>query len=472
MGRSAPFPLRSSSLSNTLGSIPSGSSVPESSATPPLMTTKMSTTLRQHGSSTGVGRPSRVKFHQSGNLPSHQVEPMRDVSSTSAVRGLSTTSWSGASPAPAIPSTPPPPISTRTKTKIKPLFRKRAPEINTLDLGRSATEDDGLAVYSTSVRAGTRSIMDPATGLPGRKSFSHHRSTSGTSQFSTATTGSASRPYAHPMRQTPRPFTPPIAHSFSNSFLGSEQSASATDLGVLEDDPSRRGPGDVATWGVPAHVLPHVTSPPSLRLDTNPSLTQLALESQSILGGTPSSMPPRAGAMSPAGTVSPISRSSSDFHFRPRHFDAVDPASRAASIRAAREAFEEREAAKAERAERQERRQLQKRLKREEELRAKGERRERKQFNNAGGPSRTGSSGMEEKHQGLAAAAAAGARPSHSAGAGQDENRTKRRADLSPPSVDADPPSTSTLRKRWLLFITWLRTRFYKLGRKMRRNGS
>jgi hypothetical protein len=223
-------------------------------------------------------------------------------------------------------------------------------------------------------------------------------------------------------------------------------------------------------------------------------MTQYATESQLNLAGTPSSYHRlRADTLSPVGTTSPTSRSSFDMAFRPRRRSSADPASRAASIRAAREAFSEREAAKAEKAAREERKQLRKRERREAEQRAKAERRgsavraSTATALTTATPTATTAlttsySAYEEKAGGSVAEMryasnhrGQGAGPTVDYGSGTGDYHHHYAAHHHHHHRPSSPVSEHSIHRpnsiklTWVYFITWLRTRLLRLRRKMGR---
>ncbi|KAI9696312.1 MAG: hypothetical protein M1812_008485, partial [Candelaria pacifica] len=133
------------------------------------------------------------------------------------------------------------PVSSTPKI-IKPFARRfSSREENSLDLSRSAYETEGHDLYKSEPVSASRSATDITFPAVGRsKGPSHVRSTSGISQLSTGTSGSAQRHYAHPMRQTPRPYTPPLAMSYGNSAPGSEYSGEGPSQGADEELQMRR----------------------------------------------------------------------------------------------------------------------------------------------------------------------------------------------------------------------------------------
>ncbi|KAI9783182.1 MAG: hypothetical protein M1816_001472 [Peltula sp. TS41687] len=351
------------------------------------------------------------------------------------------------------------PARSKTKTKIKPFLRKLTAqdEVPSLDLSRSATDYDGLGIYGSDGRSASRSAAaDVYLVTGGRRGISHHRSTSATSQFSIATTGSAGRQYVHPMRQTPRPFTPPISQSHTTSLLGSEVSGEGTDALVNEEERLRQMIRDASQQRGAIFDAPHPPSSP-LRVDTGTSVTRLMADSQTNLSATPSSYHrPRADTISPAGTTSPTSRSSIDMNFKLRRGQSPDPASRAASIQAMRQAFSEREAAKADKADREEFRKVQRTQKREERQRRHSEAKSMRSEK---------TTTFNEKHGGSLGMAYSTVPPRTSDGdAGNHPDAgsfSRKRTNVS--------ESKGSVKSNWVEFVVWLRTRLLKLRRMMTR---
>ncbi|KAI9719380.1 MAG: hypothetical protein M1812_003451 [Candelaria pacifica] len=354
-------------------------------------------------------------------------------------------------------ATPPSPSSVSvTKTKIKPLLRKlTSGESVSLDLSRSAAENEGLGIYTSDVGAGSRTAADVTFVTTGKRGGYHNRSTSATSQFSTATSGSNQRPggqYVHPMRQTPRPYTPPIAQSYATSFIGSEYSGEV----VSDEAHHLRQAGRETPRHTPNTSVSH-QAPPSLRIQTNTSSTRLLHGSQTNLSSTPSSMRPRVEAMSATDTVSPVSRSSMDTGFRKRSRSNTDPAARAASIQAARQAFTERESAKARKAQ-------------QEELKAT----ERQRKREGGGRKRSDvpprihvvNDDLNEKSAPMAGREYAHLTPvpSHAIPIRVSDVTD---SPVMPVRSGTNVTTKGAAKSRWIGFLTWLRTKIFRLGKKV-----
>lgn len=246
-----------------------------------------------------------------------------------------------------------PPMSS-SKVKLKPLLRKlSAQEKNQIDLSRSAAENEGLGIYTSSTSiGGKRGGSDPAYGAGGRKP-THHRTTSGTSQISTTTTSSNHRPgaqYVHPMRQTPRPYTPPTTHSYQNSLTSSDIS-SAKPPNISEEGyyhlPSLQNASYNTTVAPYASISSSGPTPPPLHIRT-PSSSRITSASQTNLPGTPSSLRHRSDTLHSADPMPHTTRSSveSAFRKRSRTNTNTDPAAQLAAVQALRAEFNAREAAK------------------------------------------------------------------------------------------------------------------------------
>jgi hypothetical protein len=259
---------------------------------------------------------------------------------------------------------------------VKPILRKLTQsEKNSLDLDRPAEQQDVFGIYDYG--AGNRSSHDVAFNQPGRRGY-HARSTSGTSQFSTATTGSGARAgsFVHPFQQTPRPYTPPLATaSYQNSLRESEHSNSPA---LTEDEDQLRHTfrtNSNLSNRTPGNTSPIVGSQP-LRIQTKqPSSSRLALATSHTSLSNSLALSPDVG--SPLETMTPSSaiRTSIDKGFRIRSRSEVDTRVRAETIQEARRKFQEKEQAKEEKAAREEIRAMEKRNQKEARQIERGHRR-------------------------------------------------------------------------------------------------
>ncbi|MCJ1341079.1 hypothetical protein MMC09_006375 [Bachmanniomyces sp. S44760] len=235
-------------------------------------------------------------------------------------------------------------LSKNSKVKIKPFLKKIGPqEKDSIDLSRSVTETEGLGIYSPN-GTGYSSIHE-------RRGF-HGRSPSGTSQLSSHTTASNQRAgtqYVHPMRQAPRPYTPPVNHSYQNSVASSDL-ANRPSFGGNESRSSTSQAGDMGSEQTPLAYAPVPSSrrtPPPLHIQTH-SASRLTSSSQTNLPGTPSSLRLQLGSMISPDALPQTARSSfeSAFRKRSRANTNTDPVVQAATVQALRAEFDAKEAAK------------------------------------------------------------------------------------------------------------------------------
>ncbi|KAK2745203.1 hypothetical protein FQN55_006328 [Onygenales sp. PD_40] len=323
--------------------------------------------------------------------------------------------------------------SSKNKAHIR-THLKRSTQSNSIDLDRSALENEGLGIYTNLER--DRRYGDNATSRR-NGSGSHHRSTSGTSQFSSATSASLHKPggqYVHPKRQTPRPYTPPISHSYQNSVIGSEYSDAGKFSTELNDATSV-----------------HQDLFPPASLGSNPETRHPYLIQSSSLTNIPSSASHNhtLESVSILETVSPISRSSLDFSFRSRTRTNTDPPDRVAAVQAARQAFEDKEAAKARKLEKQNMKAQDRQLRRME-----------RKEPHVGSKSSSPEAGLNEKTS-----------PQEGTRFGRRSFNEKSDSDSPRASTNKRKPSHTieNPKSAWVLFITWLRTKLFKIGRKLKK---
>ncbi|PLB49555.1 hypothetical protein P170DRAFT_324926, partial [Aspergillus steynii IBT 23096] len=298
---------------------------------------------------------------------------------------------------------------------------------------RASIDNDGPRISPSNDRDGRRNGETVNCAMTQNQSCLHHRSTSGTSELSTASCSSMSKPssqYVHPMRQAPRTYTMPLNQSSQMSTTESNDAATGDHV---EEELE-------AQWGSESlHQSMRGSSgqTPRLSLQTQEDpFIKLHGTSQTNLTGRPS-----LGYSRDTGSIldaaSPISRSSLDFSFRSRTRTSMDPISRAATVQAARQAFEEKEAAKARKLEEQqlraEARQMRRKEKqpwrvslRQDECREQPWQKEPSEVHGDSAPSRPGS------QQGPA------------------------------PATWKPQP-----KNRWMHFLTWLRTRLFKIRRRI-----
>lgn len=373
-------------------------------------------------------------------------------------------------------------------TKVKPILRKLTAsqsEKNSLDLDRSAAEQDGLGIeygYGSGSGNGiggsgpgaSRSSHDVQLR---RGYHHHHRSTSGTSQFSTATTGSGHRTgsFVHPFQQTPRPYTPPIAASasYQNSLRESELDNSPT---LTEDEDQNqirstsqshihpfRSPSNLSNHTSPPSITgvsssPNISHLQSLRIQTNKqaSSSRLALAaSHTSLHNTTLS----SEIASPTDTMSPASaiRNSLDKGFRIRSRSEVDTRVRSETIQEARRKFQEKEQAKEEKAAREEIKALEKRQHKEARQVERGHR--RSSASNDTRSKRSKSDLTMQEKDGFV---------------GRDYNSVLQQQTPTFTAAGVEqfhqPRRSGTAKLKthsaWTKFVMWIRTRFIRMGKK------
>lgn len=253
-------------------------------------------------------------------------------------------------------------------------------EKNSLDLDRPAEQQDAFGIYDFGT---ARSAHDVSFSQIGRRGY-HARSTSGASQFSTATTGSGARAgsFVHPFQQTPRPYTPPPATtSYQDSLRESEHSNNHSPA-LTEDDEQLqhkfRSTSNLSnhTPSLTGNTSPIIGSQPLLRIQTKQtSSSRLALAaSHTSLSNSLALSPDVTSAID---TMSPTSgiRTSMEKGFRIRSRSEVDTRARSETVQEARRKFQEKEQAKDEKAAREEIRAMEKRNQKEARQIERGHRR-------------------------------------------------------------------------------------------------
>ena len=346
--------------------------------------------------------------------------------------------------------------SSKTKAKIKPLLRKFTSSENvSIDLSRSAAENEGLGIYSSS------EITRPDQSGPGIGRGFHDRTTSATSQFST-NTNSSNRPgaqFVHPMRQTPRPYTPPIASSYKTSLDSEAPTVTTAGEGPIFDTHSRQPSSNTTATPTTYAPLPSTRRPPPIHVRTG-SATRLTSTSQTNLPGTPSSLRFNTDTISPSDMVSPTTRSSLESAFRKRSRSNTantnnDPAVQAATVQQLRRQFQEKEAAKELKYQQAEARAQEKEArrqeKREDSERRISEKRERK---------RGKSNAASEKSSFMTSGEYSAAPTSHTNDIGTDGPRSRKRGDTAGSAGKAASSS-------WSLFWFRLTTMLLKLKKML-----
>jgi len=367
--------------------------------------------------------------------------------------------------------------SATSSNPLKPYLRKlSSKDHNTVDLSRPAAENEGLAGLGISDYNNNNNNHNTTTTIPYSRSVSdvsfapmnsrnrHHRSTSNTSQFSNSSSlQRPAAPYMPAIRQT-RPYTPPVSNTPpSVTDNGADDIMSDDEFRMKQNafDPARRS-GSISS-------TPGITS--TLRIHTTGSSTRLA---GSYSPSSVSLTSPIAQARSRGDTLksidtttSPSARTSIDKAFgfiRPGRDSPVDAASRAASIRAARQAFNEKEQAKElkhdkeamRQAERESRKQMRKeKQRRDSDARSRPERHGRSTSDDAYNsstprPSIGGRQYSDHQH------AHSRSLPAHVTYVDQEKQ-----------GMGSQPQVTKTraAKGRWLRFVTWFRTRLLRISK-------
>lgn len=351
--------------------------------------------------------------------------------------------------------------SSKTKPHILPHFKKpgHREANNTFDLSVSAAEN-GIATHHSQAKD-KRYGGDIHGGLSNGVGIDHQRSASGNSQRSNNPLHSTARPgdpYVHPMRQTPRPYTPPLSYSNQGSAPGSIYSDKPQFYTDLEDS-RQKSNRDHHQQSSSLNSMPEPRR--SIHLQTD-SRTYLPTSSQPNVAGV-SSTSRALDNTSARETISPISRSSLDFAFRSKSRNSTsDPVARAAAVQAARQAFEEKEAAK---------------VRKQEEITLKAQDRElrrRERREQTGRPSLSDFTlrppKLSEKVSPHRDASG------HQHGAGQVHNAAQNNTQHKPHEQTYDSSTVPGRRNSrlkspkstWLLFLTWLRTRLFKFGKRLK----
>ncbi|RAK75379.1 uncharacterized protein BO72DRAFT_460493 [Aspergillus fijiensis CBS 313.89] len=257
-----------------------------------------------------------------------------------------------------------------------------------------------------------------------RPKYSTHVS----SRAQVATVAGASGPRSIPSNPVPlvsHVHTPSQIQSFQMSMLGS--SASLGEESTDSDSLTQHGPGI-------SHSSMHTSSKQALRLSLHiqdGSMPRSPAISQTNITGRTSFGYSRENG-STLDTTSPVSRSSLDFVFRSKTRGSMDPLARAATVQAARQAFEEKEAAKTWRIEAQ-------------QMKA-----EKKQTRHKERHRRTGIDQVDVE---------------------STNNEKPAPETLQPSDSPGSHPTgwKSQSKNTWVLFLTWLRTRVFKLRRRIKR---
>lgn len=326
----------------------------------------------------------------------------------------------------------------KAKVNIKPLLKGRSrddPSSTSIDLSRSSMEHEGLGIY-TNLERDTRYIGNRAN-VSG-----HYRSISESSSYSATIHSSANRPgsqYVHPRRQIPRPSTFPPSHSDDISAEGGSFSIKNRQLCDMES-PARPGL-NMESQFIPDNSVTASRYPEQkLRKRTNysPSHAKHRLKTQ-------------ATHLLPSRTLD-----------RSKTCTSIDPLSHAATVQAARQAFEEKEAAKALKFEMQRMKTQDRELRRSKKEKAQGNDLAGDDFLIQPVLEQRNSCGIVDSSNAVGAGSSPGVCSSGNRQISRERPQPNR-----PSTAQSHRPNLSSSKRNWMLFLTWLRTRVFKLRRRL-----
>ncbi|KAI4170927.1 MAG: hypothetical protein LQ343_004585 [Gyalolechia ehrenbergii] len=398
--------------------------------------------------------PHQGKVRGRGRSASEATGPATSLitSSYTPVNALPGINAASATQAKVYPMAPPK-TYVKTKEKIKPLLRKMSShDQNTVDLSRSAAEHEGLGIFTSSTVSDSR---DPSANISHVERGYHNRTVSGNSLMATATNSSHhgyGMHYVHPMRQTPKPYTPPIASSFANSL----ESGSST--GTPFAVPSDHIHLDQSTQHINTNPIPYAPLPspsrvrPPLHIRTG-SGSRVINSSQTNLPITPSSLRQKADNPEiPIGMASTRTSFDSMFRKRSRANTNEDPVVRAAQVAILRKEFDERERMKDETRREQEARKAQKEAKRQQK---RDESQQRKSESQA-----RKSNAMSEKSA-IRAFRAQQETMSRQTTGGEDTGRRPQTRG----SMKTAGGAGKAVMNKWQLFVFWFKTLLLRMKR-------
>lgn len=355
--------------------------------------------------------------------------------------------------------------SSKSKVKIKPLLRKfSSQEKVSIDLSRSAAENEALGIYASSDINGVQSSEN-------RRGY-HHRTTSAASQLSSNTTSSNryGTQYVHPMRQNPRSYTPPIANSHKTSL--ESEAPTVTTIGEQDfyDTHSRQTSTNTASIPSSYAPLPSSRRPTPLHIRTG-SASRLNSPSQSNLPGTPSSLRFNTDAITPSEMISPATaRSSFDSKFGKRSRSNTagtsnEPIPLPQAVQAARQKYKEEQAAKNRKYEEAEAKKQEKEArrqeKREESERRTSEKRERNRARSTAASEKSTYLAGVEQHEDFPAVQMLSQDMQYKS----ESQKQRKRGDTAGSAGKA-------VHSQWSLFWFKFRTMWLRLKRKMSRSDS
>ncbi|KAI4184229.1 MAG: hypothetical protein L6R41_004888 [Letrouitia leprolyta] len=396
------------------------------------------------------------KVHGRGRSASEATSPATSLftSSHTSVNAPSGVNAASIMQTKVYPMAPPKTIS-KTKEKIRPLLRKMSSNYQyKVDLSKSAAEHEGLGIFTSSTVGDDR---DPGANMGHLGRGYHSRNVSGHSHMSTATSSSHhgyGSHYVHPMRQTPKPYTPPIAGSFANSV--DSGSSSGTPIAGPNDhihlDHSSQHINTNPTPYAPLPSSRRVRPPLQIRTISGSRITN---SSQTNLPITPSSLRQKAdNSETPMAMASTRTSFDSMFRKRSRANTNEDPVVRAAQVAVLRKEFDERERAKDEMRREQEARkavkEAKRQQKRDESEQRKSESRARK------------SNAMSEKSAVRAFQAQQETISRQTTGGEDSFRRPQTRG-----STKTAGRAGKEVMNKWQLFVFWFKTLLLRMKRAM-----
>ncbi|KAH7065191.1 hypothetical protein B0J12DRAFT_561707 [Macrophomina phaseolina] len=347
-------------------------------------------------------------------------------------------------------------LAVHSARKLRPYLRKlHTRDDVSLDLSIPAPDlgsPSGLGIHDFG--APPRSVTDVTFASAGaRHRHVHHRSTSSNNSDFSSSSGRR-QPTAPFLRHTPRQFSDLSEHSQPPSIYDEECIAEAGDIMSDDEylyrqhayDPRRRSGSMSSTPNAPAPLHSVSTG----------SVSRLGSRSQTSLSNLYDPARQRRDTMRSETATSPSSRTSLDkaIGFVRGRESPVDPASRAASIRALRAEFQAKEEAKERKAEKE----AAKRRDREERRRAKLEERY---------PRKPEMEEINEKADSTVDTGEYSSVPSSNTTTAHNSVLPPYVLQSSAPKPQRTPTASKRPRRRvkgrWATFVAWFRTRLIRL---------
>lgn len=362
----------------------------------------------------------------------------------------------------------PPPGAERNRQKSKVHIiphRKKGSnhDATSLDLSVSSVDNEGLGIYTSYDRDRRNNHSNVASRTV--SSTTHNGSTNGGTQYSAT---AAPTQYVHPMRQVPRPYTPPVGAPNQNSAVGSDQ---VDEIDAVKTDGRPPTPSG-RDWHT--NRSSSVGTEPRRSFNfhfANDSISLFPTTSHTNVAGTGSTHSRTVDSMSYLET---IPRSSLEFPFRSksRTSTSTDPVARAAAVQAARQAFEDREAAKARKLEKAQDKGLYRRERKEQDQQQHPQQEPQQprqrcaylvdfSFRDPRGNNNNNNNHGEKN-----------SRSEDSGRRSRDRSRDLYRDQTYGSSSGGEKNEGYKIRNAksaWLLFLTWLRTRIFKMGKKIKK---